>query len=143
VAAIDRALAPLTPRVLVVEDDAQLADVICTALQPDFDVSLARTGHEAIELAQRTRPDALVLDLTLPGPDGFEVIEALGSGEPSEVPVIVYTAQELTDAERARLSHGRDVRFLTKGRTAPVELGPQVMAAVRDRTLRGRESVDA
>lgn len=65
-------------RVLVVDDNEDIADLMFVALgAAGYDVTLARDGEAALEAAASVRPDAVVLDLGLPGLDGFEVARRL------------------------------------------------------------------
>jgi CheY-like chemotaxis protein len=77
-------------------------------------VSTAKGGEEALEKIRKAKPDAIVLDLMMPGLDGFDVMEALRQVERTrQIPVLVLTAKDLTHEERGRLDLGR-TRFLTK-----------------------------
>jgi PAS domain S-box-containing protein len=118
--ALRRALGGDGRQVLVVEDDAQLAAVVETTLRRHgLEVMHARTGHEALQLCRVTSPDLIVLDLVTPDGDGFSVIDWMrAQGRLAQVPVLVYTAFDLEEADRDRLRLGR-TGFLTKGRTPP------------------------
>jgi len=79
-------------RVLVVEDDPRIADVLDYALKAEgYEVQKAQRGREAIEVAQRSRPDLIVLDIGLPDIDGFEVCRTLR--KTSDLPVIFLTSR--------------------------------------------------
>jgi len=92
-------------RLLVVDDDPNVADMVRQLLhdQP-YEIEAVVDGHEALEAVAQHCPSAILLDLMMPGMDGFEVIERL-QGEPQyrAIPVIVLTAKSLTAAERAAL----------------------------------------
>ena len=118
--ALRNALSGDHPQALVVEDDPQLAEVLeVTLARHGLKVRHARTGHEAMRLGRALGPDLLVLDLALPGGDGYSVVEWMRKQRwLSTVPVLVYTAFDLDEADRNRLRLG-ETRFLTKGRTPP------------------------
>ncbi|GAB4003755.1 hypothetical protein GCM10029992_46820 [Glycomyces albus] len=72
------------PRVLVVDDDAALADVVGRYLRREgFEVDYAADGADGLRRALNTRPDLVVLDLMMPGMDGFEVCRRLRRPPPS------------------------------------------------------------
>ena len=80
-------------RVLVVEDNADLAFAVTTALQSEgFDVLVASTGPEGVERARERDADLIILDLMLPGFDGYRVIRTL-RGDGIETPILVLTAR--------------------------------------------------
>jgi CheY-like chemotaxis protein len=113
---------PRIPRVLVVEDDADLAHTLAETLADNAETYCALTGAEAIEQARALLPDLMVLDVALPGDDGFRVVEALRTHNHLRgIPVVVYAARDLATDERERLKLG-ETRFLTKGRAAPHEV---------------------
>jgi DNA-binding response OmpR family regulator len=80
-------------RILVVEDNADLAFAVTTALESEgFDVAVAGTGPDGVEAARRRDADLIILDLMLPGFDGYRVIRTL-RGEGIETPILVLTAR--------------------------------------------------
>ena len=94
---------PIKPRVLIVEDDPDLLVVLRVNLTAmGVEPILAGDGRTAISRIQAERPDAVVLDVMLPGIDGWSVLEDLHAmGDP--VPVVVCSAKkDIEDMERAR-----------------------------------------
>jgi DNA-binding response OmpR family regulator len=80
-------------QVLVVEDNLAQREGIAYALEKDgYQVLQAETGPDGLELARRSPPDAVVLDLGLPGLDGFQVCQSLRRD--SAVPILVLTARD-------------------------------------------------
>jgi PAS domain S-box-containing protein len=129
------------PEVLLVEDDLALLDVMERQLQrAGLFVRHATTGEQAIALARGRAPSLLVLDVSLPRGDGFDVVEALRR-EPhlSDLPVLVYTVSDLTAQQRERLKLG-PTRFLTKSRSTDEEFCAQVLAMVGSPAVVGRPS---
>ena len=112
--------------ILVVEDDSALREFLCTALADEFDVECAASGEEAIELAQATRPDVVLLDVMLPGVNGLDVVRRIRSDPTlSGIPVLVMTAFSEIDAGEAEAAGAN--RFLAK----PFDLH-ELKAAVKD-----------
>jgi CheY-like chemotaxis protein len=104
-------------KVLVVDDDRDTRDLLQTALaQRGFDVVLTASGKRALTLARQEQPNLILLDLKLPGLDGYEVLQRLkNSVDTADIPVVVITGS-LTDEELKRqkvLSLGA-ARFMTK-----------------------------
>ncbi len=83
---------PPKKRILIAEDDADLADLLKRLLSPIYDVTHAPNGEIALRLAQEDPPDLLLLDVMMPGLDGFDVAERLNMGE-RRFPVIFLTAK--------------------------------------------------
>src|ERR1700743_2578650 len=68
-------------RLLVVEDEPNILELLSASLRyAGFDVVTAAAGSEAVQAAQRHRPDLIVLDVMLPDMDGFDVVRRLRSG---------------------------------------------------------------
>jgi two-component system, OmpR family, response regulator len=79
-------------KVLVVEDDPRISEVLEYALKADgYEVVKAQRGREAIELAKRSAPELIVLDIGLPDIDGFEVCRAVRKS--SDAPIIFLTSR--------------------------------------------------
>ena len=79
-------------KVLVVEDDPRISEVLEYALKADgYEVVKAQRGREAIELAKRSTPELIVLDIGLPDIDGFEVCRAVRKS--SDAPIIFLTSR--------------------------------------------------
>jgi two-component system, OmpR family, KDP operon response regulator KdpE len=102
----------VTPRVLVVDDEPQIRRALGVNLRArGYEVDLAESGEEALELAARLHPDVVVLDLGLPGIGGVEVIEGLRGW--SQVPVIVLSVRDAEADKVAALDAGAD-DYVTK-----------------------------
>jgi two-component system KDP operon response regulator KdpE len=99
-------------RVLVVDDEPQIVRALAVNLQAiGYKVDVARSGEEALRLAADHRPDAVILDLGLPGMDGLEVIEGLRGW--TTVPIIVLSVREQERDKIAALDAGAD-DYVTK-----------------------------
>src|SRR4051812_40192932 len=88
------------PRVLLIEDERGLTDVLTYNLQREgFDVTVAHDGQEGLRKAQMQLPDLILLDLMLPNMDGLEVCREIRAGERTRnVPILMLTAKaEETD----------------------------------------------
>lgn len=100
-------------RVLVVEDNAELRRLLGQGLdEEDFDVTIARTGGEALMLSGTVCPDLVVVDIGLPDSDGRDVCQALRSAG-IEVPVLFLTARDSSADRVSGFSAGGD-DYLTK-----------------------------
>ena len=81
-------------KVLVVEDDGMLRDIVMQQLAMAFTVIAAKDGQEALEKIEADKPDVLVLDLLLPKVDGFEVLQklrAMPDPKFSKMPVLIVS----------------------------------------------------
>ena len=101
-------------RVLVVDDERAVRDSLRRALELEgYDVELAADGEEALErLAQNGEPDAVVLDILMPGVDGLEVCRRLRR-EGHGLPVLMLTARDEVENRVAGLDAGAD-DYVTK-----------------------------
>jgi signal transduction histidine kinase/DNA-binding response OmpR family regulator len=95
-----------THTVLVVDDDPKAVELIAAFLPaPAYAVVRAYGGSEAITLAQRLRPDLILLDLMMPHVSGFDVVEALQrNANTARIPILVVTAKQITTQDRAVLN---------------------------------------
>lgn len=90
------------PTVLVVEDEDDVREMMELAVGGrGYHVVTAASGHEAVEVMETTHPDVVLLDLMLPGMDGWQVrAHMLGRPDLADVPVVVITAMGDLRGER-------------------------------------------
>jgi two-component system, OmpR family, response regulator len=100
-------------RVLVVDDEPSIVDVISMALRHNgFSVETAANGKQALDQVRRWRPHLMVLDVMLPDMEGFEVAQRL-SAEHAEVPILFLSARDATADKVRGLTTGGD-DYVTK-----------------------------
>lgn len=91
----------MTRRIIIIEDHAPIAEGLRLNLEHDgYDVVIAPTGPRGLTEARARRPDLLILDLTLPGMDGLEVLRTLRA-EGHDMPVLILSARG-TEIDRVR-----------------------------------------
>ena len=114
--------------VLVVEDDADIRERLRAMLDQDgWQVATAADGREALDMAVRGMPSLVLLDLMMPGMDGFAFLRALRAHpEGRLVPVVVLTAKDVTKEDRLRLQ-GVD-HVLSKAETTFSDLADHLRA---------------
>jgi CheY-like chemotaxis protein len=105
--------------VLVVDDHPDVRDVLARTLRKEgWTVDEANGGEAALSYLARHTPDVIVLDLLMPGVDGFTVIDRLSANPAwADIPVLVVTAKDLTPADRSRLQGGVESVVQKSGRT--------------------------
>jgi CheY-like chemotaxis protein len=119
-------------RILVIEDDVDLARVIGAVFsRADIEVKLVHTRQAALEACASYRPQLIVLDLSLPDGDGFNVVDWLRQRDDlAHLPLVVYSAREIAPAERTHLQLG-PTQFLTKAKVQPQQLESLVLTMLR------------
>jgi DNA-binding response OmpR family regulator len=105
----------IRPKIMVVDDDPDLRQVLSLRLRANnFDTINACDGYSAIALAQKEKPNLIILDLGLPAGDGFSVLKNLQQYPAlSTIPVIVLTARDPEGNEKRTLQSGA-VAFFQK-----------------------------
>ncbi|MGH9313051.1 MAG: response regulator transcription factor [Vicinamibacterales bacterium] len=118
-------------RILVVEDDRDIADLIAHALaKAGYEADRVASGSDALAAARAAAPDAIILDLMLPGLDGFDVCRALRAQDgTASIPIIMLTARGEESDRVAGLELGAD-DYVTKPFSAK-ELVARVGALLR------------
>lgn len=124
----------MTPRrkVLIVDDDVDLQRALSVRLKASgFDLVVARDGLQAVTTARREKPDAILVDLGLPGGDGFSVIERIQQMEPLRtIPIVVLSARDPAAFEKRARALGA-VAYLQKP-AVPAELIQTLRVAIGD-----------
>ena len=148
-------------RILIAEDEPRISSFLEKGLRANgFTTDVVADGNEALRLARSNKFDLLILDLGLPGKDGFEVLRGLREGD-RRLPVVVLTARDSVADTVAGLEGGADdyitkpfsfeellarVRVRLRGERAPEETVLRVGEATLDlRTRRaqvGENSID-
>jgi DNA-binding response OmpR family regulator len=126
------------PRVLVVEDDEEIALVLQRSLRLEgYDVRIAGDGEAALDHATAFNPDLVILDLGLPKLDGIEVARRLRASD--DVPILMLTARDALESRVEGLDSGAD-DYLVKPFERQ-ELLARLRALLRRRPPRGSASV--
>jgi CheY-like chemotaxis protein len=91
--------------VVAIDDDSRAIELVRANLEPEgWTVLGATTGQEGLALVRERRPSAVLLDLLMPGMDGFEVVEALRADPATKsVPVVILPSQSMTQQDKERL----------------------------------------
>jgi DNA-binding response OmpR family regulator len=118
-------------RILVVDDDPSVSSVLKRGLAYEgFAVDTAASGSEGLAAARERPPDLVILDVMMPGLDGWEVLKRLRAAD-SQLPILMLTAREAPSDEIKGLETGAD-DYVTKPFTFEV-LAARVRAALRRR----------
>jgi DNA-binding NarL/FixJ family response regulator len=91
-------------RILIVDDDPVFRELIAFVLRADVGAEIvgqAFDGAEGVELAQELHPDVVVMDLRMPGMDGFEATRQIAATVPGTRVIVVSSSKERDDIERA------------------------------------------
>jgi DNA-binding response OmpR family regulator len=93
-------------KVLIVDDDHRLRQIVCTTIGAEFQVVEASNGPQALTLARSDDPDLILLDVNMPGVDGFRVCRIL-KNDPltSQIPIVMLTGR----GKRKDIQMGRDM----------------------------------
>ena len=123
--------------ILVADDDRKITDMLRRTLAYEgYQVVTAANGQEALAKAQAHRPDLVVLDWMMPGPDGIEVARRLRAADPT--PVLMLTARDAV-ADRVQGLDSGAADYLVKP-VAPAELLARVRALLRRTDGAGEEA---
>jgi PleD family two-component response regulator len=123
--------------VLIVDDEIANIEIINAVLEDDYDVCFALSGQEALDLAKAAQPDLILLDVLMPGMDGFAVCAALKQDRLlADVPVIFTTGLGDSEDEMRGLSLGA-IDYVTKPVQPPI-LRARVANHVELKRLRDR-----
>lgn len=124
----------MAAQVLIVVDDPDIVTAVQVNLELEgYCVHIARDGSEAVEVARRARPDVVLLDVLMPGRDGYDVMRALhGDARTRQCQVIFLTAKSPGAAEVRGGTEGA-VDYIVKP-FAPADLLARVRTAIEKGT---------
>jgi CheY-like chemotaxis protein len=114
---------PIEGEILVIDDDPDSAELIArTAAQLGLSTRRAGTGLQGIEMIQERAPAAIVLDLTLPGMDGFQILETLRlDPKLRSIPIIIVSGRVITVPEHDTIMRS-GCTYYTKGECSPRQI---------------------
>ena len=123
----------MAKRVLLAEDEPNIVESLTFLLErAGFQVELQSDGRQVVSAAKADTPDVLILDVMLPGLDGYEILRQLRADQRSEsLPVLMLTAKGQREDRETALEHGADL-FMTK----PFA-NSEIIAAVKELASRG------
>lgn len=129
----------MQPRVLLIEDDDSIADVLTFHLQKQNYLMFRESdGIKGLEFAQVALPDLVILDLLLPGLDGLQVCRRLKSdSQTSSIPIMILTARDSETDEIVGFSMGADDYVTKPFRIQPLLLRIQALLRKTDTTNPG------
>jgi len=101
-------------KILIIDDEKSNILYLNNILGEDYEIFTARNGPDAISLAEEFLPDLILLDIIMPGMDGYDVFEALKESDVTrDIPVIFITGLSGIDSEAKGLSLGAS-DYITK-----------------------------
>jgi two-component system OmpR family response regulator len=102
------------PKLLVVDDEPEIRDIVREVLQEHFEIVEGRNGKEAVELAQRILPDLILMDVMMPEMDGIAATENIrGMIATRHIPILMLTAANTKDYRLRAFDFGAD-QFISK-----------------------------
>jgi DNA-binding response OmpR family regulator len=103
-------------KILVVDDDEKAVKYVCAILRDEgFDVLEAYGGEEGMDLAIKKNPDLIILDLMMPGTNGFDVVERLRVHQTAKkIPIIICSAKDITPEDK-KVLNGNILAIVRKG----------------------------
>lgn len=114
-------------KILLVEDDLTLIDMYkMKFIDEGYDVFVSSNGVDAFELAKKELPDIVLLDIILPGMDGFAILETLKKeAKTKQIPVILLSnLGQDSDIEKGKKLGARD--YLVKANFTPTQIAEKV-----------------
>jgi len=105
----------MTKKILIADDEEEIRKLIIATLEDeDYEIHQAKGGSEAVNIANKIKPDLLILDIMMPGKTGYEVCEALKQNpETKDVYVLFLSARGSGVSKDTGKSRGGDA-FMTK-----------------------------
>lgn len=116
--------------VLIVDDTEANVDILVDALAEDYDIAVAMDGESALEIVEDDKPDLILLDIMMPGMDGYEVCEKLKADDATKGIPIMFLSGKTDAADRQKAMAMGAVDFVTK----PIDV-PDIQQKVKNYLL--------
>lgn len=87
------------PLILIVDDDFINKEILAHGLKQDYEILLASSGSEALEIAKKEQPDTILLDIVMPDIDGYQVCRTLKSSRVTQKIPIIFSTSKCTDED--------------------------------------------
>ncbi|MGB3299846.1 MAG: response regulator [Phormidesmis sp.] len=126
-----RAISVMTKRILIVDDDADIREAtqLCLEITGHWEVLKAANGPDGIAIAQLEKPDAILLDMMLPGMDGLTILQRLRENPATQqIPIVVLTAKAQSH-EQQRFGQLNVASVITKPYD-PLTISDQISSAL-------------
>ena len=123
----------MTNRILIVDDQPSARETLLSILEPDgYEIRLAENGKKALEEVEEFEPDVILLDVMMPGMDGYEVCERIrGNPKTAEIPILFLTAPENKKDYLRGLNVGADAATKTHpDRTRIDQKSPSIRSGI-------------
>lgn len=120
-----------TKRILIVDDDADIREAtqLCLEITGQWEVLTAESGIQGLAIAQQEQPDAILLDMMLPGMDGMTILRRLReNAETAMIPIIILTAKAQS-SEKKILGQLEVADVITKPYN-PLTISDQITSAL-------------
>lgn len=106
--------------ILIVDDTESSVDMLVAALEDAYDVAVVLDGESALETAEDCTPDLILLDIVMPGMDGFEVFEKLRANPATQNIPVVFLSGQAGEEDRERANALGAAGFIAKPFDIPV-----------------------
>ena len=120
--------------VFIIDDDKFLLDMYSVKFtQQGLDVEIGMGGEDALaKLREGLKPDVILLDLVMPGVDGFEVLEAINKERLGENPIIIILTNQGQESDIKRAEELGVAGYIVKASAIPSEVLEQVMKIIEE-----------
>lgn len=126
------------PLVLLVEDDTFLCDIFLRKAEESFRVLVSHDGEEALKIAEEQCPDVILLDLNLPGENGFDILKKIRSNKRTEHILVLILTNSVLSEDAIRSNELKADDFLTKANFSIEEIISRMESHLADRVVEGR-----
>lgn len=115
-------------KILLVEDDPMISSIYEAKFKADgFEVLIAADGARGIELAKNEKPDIIMLDIILPGLDGFSVLEEIKKDKTTQAIPVVMLTNLGTEEDKAKGQKMGALDYLVKANLTPGQISEKIL----------------